>query len=134
MTAAIMKSALSIALLFAGGVAQAAAIDEGTPINAPAIPQESTKRFLGGVRDFGTGQPSSTIIYSTGGIAQATNSPEALRGPSVLSTGTPPEHTSLGGGKLTGGTIERRTNTPNTITPGQLERRPVTPYSITSPW
>ena len=134
MTAAVMKSGLAIVLLLAGGVAQAAAIDEGAPINAPAISQESTKRFLGGVRDFGTGQPSSNIIYSTGGIAQATNSPEALKGPSVLSTGTPAAHTPLGGSALQGGTLERRTNTPNTITPGQLERRSNTPYQITSPW
>jgi hypothetical protein len=134
MTAAVIKSGLAIVLLLAGGVAQAAAIDEGAPINAPAISQESTKRFLGGVRDFGTGQPSSNIIYSTGGIAEATNSPEALKGPSILSTGTPAEHTSLGGGRLQGGTLERRPVTPTTITPGQIERRTNTPYPITSPW
>jgi hypothetical protein len=133
MTAAIMKTGLAIVLLSAA-LAQAAAIDEGLPVNAPAIPQDSTNRFLGGVRDFGTGQPSSNIIYSTGGIAEATNSPEALKGPSVTSTGTPAEHTSLGGGKLQGGTIERRTNTAVPITPGQLERLTNTPYPITSPW
>jgi hypothetical protein len=133
MTVAAMKSGLAVVLLSAG-VAQAAAIDEGFPVNPPAIPQDSTNRFLGGVRDFGTGQPSPNIIYSTDGIAQATNSPEALKGPSVTSTGTPAAHTSLGGGTLQGGTIERRTNAPNPITPGQFERRTNTPYQITSPW
>src|SRR3954468_9422680 len=133
MTAAVMRTGLAIILLSAAA-AQAATIDEGLPVNPPAIPQDSTNRFLGGVRDFGTGQPSSNIIYSTGGIAQATNSPEALKGPSVTSTGTPAAHTPLGGSALQGGTIERRTNAPNPITPGQLERRTNTPYQITSPW
>lgn len=133
-TADILKSGLAMVLLLAGGTAQSAAIDEGAPINPPVIPQESTKRFLGGVPDYGTGQPSPNIIYSTGGIAEATNSPEALKGPSVLSTGTPAAPTSLGGGKLQGGTIERRTVTPTPMTPGQLERRTNTPYPISSPW
>src|SRR4051812_19742153 len=105
MTAAVMRTGLAIVLLSAG-VSQAAAIDEGLPINPPAISQDSTNRFLGGVRDFGTGQPSSNIIYSTGGIAQATNSPEALKGPSVTSTGTPAANTPLSGSTLQGGTIE----------------------------
>jgi hypothetical protein len=129
----ILKIGIGIALTSAAAV-QAAPIDEGSPINPPAISNESTNRFLGGVRDFGTGQPSPNIIYSTGGLAEATNSPEALRGPSVLSMPAPPPHTSLGGGKLQGGTIERRTNTPYQVPPNTLERRINTPYPVTSPW
>ena len=129
----ILKIGMGIALMSAAA-AQAAAIDEGSPINPPAISNESTNRFLGGVRDFGTGQPSPNIIYSTGGIAQATNSPEALRGPSVLSMPAPPPHASLGGGRLQGGTIERRTNQPYPITPNTLERRTNTPTPVQSPW
>jgi hypothetical protein len=131
---AMLKIVLGIALISAAAAVQAASIEEGMPMNPPAISNESTNRFLGGVRDFGNGQPSPNIIYSTGGIAEATNSPEALRGPSVLSTGTPPAHQSLGGGRLQGGQLERRTNTPYQVQPGQLERRTNTPYPVTSPW
>jgi len=129
----MLKTGLALALVSAAAV-QAAVIDEGAPVNPPAISNASTNRFLGGVRDFGTGQPSPSIVYSTGGIAQATNSPDALRGPSVTSTGTPAPHTSLGGGALHGGTLERRTNTPYVIQPNTLERRTNTPYPIQSPW
>ncbi len=132
-TSAMLKTGLAV-MMMAAAVAQAAALDEGTPINPPAVSNASTERFLGGVRDFGDGRPSPNIIYSTGGIAQATNSPEALKGPSVLSIGAPPPHAALGGGRLQGGTLERRTNTPYTNQPGQLERRTNTPYQIQSPW
>ena len=132
-TSAMLKTGLAV-MMMAVAVAQAAALDEGMPINPPAVSNASTERFLGGVRDFGDGRPSPNILYSTGGIAQATNSPEALKGPSVLSTGTPAPHQSLGGGKLQGGQLERRTNTPYPVQPGQLERRTNTPYPVTSPW
>ena len=132
-TSSILKTGLVMALMSVAA-AQAAPIDEGTPINPPAISNESTNRFLGGVRDFGNGQPSPSIVYSTSGIAQATNSPDALRGASVTSTGTPSEHTSLGGSTLHGGTLERRTNQPYVIQPNTLERRTNTPYPIQSPW
>jgi hypothetical protein len=99
------------------------------------ISQESRDRFLGGVRPYGDGQPSPNIIYSTGGIAEATNSPDALRGPSVTSTGAPPEHSSSSSSTLQGGgTIERRTNTPYVVTPTPLERRTITPPPMQSPW
>ena len=132
-TSAMLKTGLAI-MMMSTAVAQAAALDEGMPINPPAISNASTDRFLGGVRDFGDGRPSPNIIYSTGGIAEATNSPEALRGPSVLSIGAPPPHATLGGNRLQGGTLERRTNTPYTNQPGTLERRTNTPYQIQSPW
>jgi hypothetical protein len=104
------------------------------PGSPPVLSNAASERFLGGVRDFGTGQPSPSIIYSNSGLAQATNSPEALRGPSITSTGTPAAHTPIGNSNLRGGTIERRTNTPYQIPPNQLERRTNTPYPITSPW
>lgn len=132
-TPAMLKTGLAIVMISAAA-AQAAAIDEGLPINPPAISNASTERFLGGVRDFGDGRPSPNIIYSTGGIADATNSPEALKGPSVLSIGAPPPHGTLGGSSLQGGTLERRTNTPYTNQPGTIERRTNTPYQIQSPW
>jgi len=133
MFTSILRTGLGIALLSASAV-HAATIDESMPMNTPVIPNASTDRFLGGVRDFGNGQPSPNIIYSTGGISQATNSPEALRGPSVLSMPAPPPHASLVGGKLQGGTLERRTNPPYQIQPNTLERRTNTPYPLTSPW
>jgi hypothetical protein len=111
-----------------------AATIEGMPGSPPVIPQESRDRFLGGVRPYGDGRPSPNILYSTGGIAEATNSPEAASGPSVTSTGTPPEHPALSGGALRGGTLERRTNTPYVVQPGTLERRTVTPVPVQSPW
>jgi hypothetical protein len=132
-TSAMLKTGLAIVMMSAAA-AQAAAIDEGLPINPPAVSNASTERFLGGVRDFGDGRPSPNILYSTGGIAQANNSPEALKGPSVLSIGAPPPHATLGGSRLQGGTLERRTNTPYTNQPGTLERRTNTPYQIQSPW
>ncbi|MEO8441630.1 MAG: hypothetical protein ABI547_04035 [Betaproteobacteria bacterium] len=132
-TSAMLKTGLAIVTMSAA-LAQAAAIDEGLPINPPAVSNASTERFLGGVRDFGDGRPSPNIIYSTSGIAQATNSPEALQGPSVLSIPAPPPHATLGGSTLSGGTLERRTNAPYPTQPGQLERRSNTPYSIRSPW
>jgi hypothetical protein len=135
-TSTMLKTGLGIVMMSAAAV-QAATVDEGMPtVNPPAISNASTARFLGGVRDFGDGRPSPNILYSTSGIAQATNSPEALRGPSVLSTGTPPPHASLGGGQLglQGGSLERRTNVPTPIQPAQLERRVNTPYPVQSPW
>ena len=129
----MLKTGLGLALISAA-VAHAAAIPEGMPGSPPVLSNAASERFLGGVRDFGTGQPSPSIIYSNGGLAQATNSPEALRGPSITSTGTPAAHTPIGNSNLRGGTIERRTNTPYQITPNQLERRTNTPYPITSPW
>ena len=129
----VLKTGLGIALISAA-VAHAAAIPEGMPGSPPVLSNAASERFLGGVRDFGTGQPSPSIIYSNSGLAQATNSPEALRGPSITSTGTPAAHTPIGNSNLRGGTIERRTNTPYQITPNQLERRTNTPYPITSPW
>jgi hypothetical protein len=129
----MLKTGLGIALISAA-VAHAAAITEGMPGSPPVLSNAASERFLGGVRDFGTGQPSPSIIYSNGGLAQATNSPEALRGPSITSTGTPAAHTPIGNSNLRGGTIERRTNTPYQIPPNQLERRTNTPYPITSPW
>jgi hypothetical protein len=133
-TSTMLKTGLAIMLMSAAAV-QAAAVDEGMPaINPPAISNASTARFLDGVRDFGDGRPSPNILYSTSGIAQATNSPEALKGPSVLSTGTPPPHSSLGASRLQGGTLERRTNAPYPTQPGQLERRTNTPYPLQSPW
>lgn len=124
---------LAIAL-FAAAVANAASVEKGYATNEPAIPNASTQKFLDNVRPYGNGQPSPTILYSTGGIGQATNSPEALRGPSVTSTGTPPEHQPIGTGSLRGGVLERRTNTPYRIEPGTLERRPITPTPVQSPW
>ena len=134
MTSTMLKMGLAIVLMWAAA-AQAAAVYEGMPtVNPPAISNESTNRFLGGVRDFGDGRPSPNILYSTSEIGQATNSPEALKGPSVTSTGTPAAHRSLGGSTLPGGTIDRRTNLPYPTQPGQLERRINTPYPIQSPW
>ena len=128
----MLKTGLGIALISAA-VAHAAALPEGMPGSPPVLSNAATERFLGGVRDFGTGQPSPSIIYSNAGLAQATNSPEALKGPSITSTGTPAANTPIGNSNLRGGTIERRTNTlPNY--PDQLERRTNTPYPITSPW
>jgi hypothetical protein len=129
----MLKTGLGIALISAA-VAHAAAIPEGMPGSPPVLSNAATERFLGGVRDFGTGQPSPSIIYSNAGLAQATNSPEALKGPSITSTGTPAANTPIGSSNLRGGTIERRTNTPYQIPPNQLERRTNTPYPITSPW
>ena len=129
----MLRTGLGIALISAA-VAHAAALPEGMPSSPPVLSNAATERFLGGVRDFGTGQPSPSIIYSNAGLAQATNSPEALKGPSITSTGTPAAHTPIGNSNLRGGTIERRTNTPYQITPNQLERRTNTPYPITSPW
>lgn len=126
------KTAFGLAML-AMTAAQAAPV-EGMPGSPPVIPQDSRDRFLGGVRDYGDGRPSPNIIYSTGGIGEALNSPEAVKGPSVLSTGTPPEHSSLGGNTLQGGTLERRSNTPYVVAPGTLERRTNTPVPIQSPW
>jgi hypothetical protein len=128
-----LKVAVGTALLAAAATAQAASV-EGMPGSPPVIPRESTERFLGGVRDYGDGRPSPNIIYSTGGLGEAVNSPEAQKGPSVLSTGTPPPHTSLTGSALPGGTLERRTNQPYSITPGVIEKRTNTPYPINSPW
>ena len=127
------KLALAVALL-AAGVAQAASVEKGYPTNEPAIPSSETQKFLDNVRTYGNGQPSPTIVYSTGGIAEATNSPEALRGPSVTSTGTPPEHKTMGSSSLRGGTLERRTNQPYQIPPGVLERRSVQPPPVQSTW
>ena len=129
----VLKTGLGIALISAA-CAHAAALPEGMPGSPPVLSNAATERFLGGVRDFGTGQPSPSIIYSTGGLAQATNSPEALKGPSVTTMSAPAAHTPIGGSNLRGGTIERRTNTPYQIAPNQLERRTVTPYPMTSPW
>jgi len=129
-----MKAGLAIMLLVAASV-EAASREEGMPtVNPPAISNESKDRFLGNVRDYGNGQPSPNIIYSTGGIADATNSPEALKGPSVTSTGTPPDKAPLSGGLLTGQSLERRTNTPYQVPPGTLERRVVTPTPVQSTW
>jgi len=134
MFTATMKTGLAIMLLAAASV-EAASREEGMPtVNPPAISTESKDRFLGNVRDYGTGQPSPNILYSTGGIADATNSPEALKGPSITSTGTPPEKTPLSGGLLHGQTLERRTNQPYQVQPGTLERRTVTPTPIQSTW
>jgi len=129
----VLKTGLGIALISAA-IAHAAALPEGMPGSPPVLSNAATERFLGGVRDFGTGQPSPSIIYSNSGLAQATNSPEALKGPSVTTMSAPAAHTPIGGSNLRGGTIERRTNTPYQITPNQLERRTNTPYPITSPW
>ena len=125
--------ALAIGLLAAATV-QAASREEGYATNPPEIPSESKDRFLDNVRHYGDGRPSPNILYSTGGIANATNSPEALKGPSVTSTGTPPEKPPLSGKLLQGQTLERRTNQPYYIAPGQLERRPVAPTPIQSTW
>lgn len=132
-SSSLLKAALAAALAAAAGV-QAASVPEGMPSSPPVIPNASTDRFLGGVRDFGTGQPSPSIIYSTGDLAQATNSPEALKGPSVLSTGTPPARGPLNASTLQGGTLERRTNQPYSIPPNTLERRTNPPYTVQSPW
>ena len=129
----VLKTGLGIALISAA-CAHAAALPEGMPGSPPVLSNAATERFLGGVRDFGTGQPSPSIIYSNSGLAQATNSPEALKGPSVTTMSAPAAHTPIGGSNLRGGTIERRTNTPYQIPPNQLERRTNTPYPITSPW
>jgi hypothetical protein len=123
------------AALFAAASVNAASIEQGYTPNEPAIPAASTQKFLDNVRTYGNGQPSPTILYSTGGIAEATNSPEALKGPSVTSTGTVPDRAPLQGGALSGGgTIERRSNQPYTITPGTVERRSITPTPIQSQW
>lgn len=100
------------------------------------IPKESTDRFLGGVRDFGDGRPSPNILYSTRGLGEAANSPgrAASQGPSVLSFGTSPASRPLGGSKLQGGTLERRTNSPYVIQGGTIEYHPITPYPLNSPW
>ena len=129
----VLKTGLGIALISAA-CAHAAALPEGMPGSPPVLSNAATERFLGGVRDFGTGQPSPSIIYSNSGLAQATNSPEALKGPSVTTMSAPAAHTPIGGSNLRGGTIERRANTPYQIAPNQLERRTVTPYPMTSPW
>ena len=129
----VLKTGVGIALISAA-CAHAAALPEGMPGSPPVLSNAATERFLGGVRDFGTGQPSPSIIYSNSGLAQATNSPEALKGPSVTTMSAPAAHTPIGGSNLRGGTIERRTNTPYQIAPNQLERRTVTPYPMTSPW
>ncbi len=122
-------------VLFAASIAQAASVEQGYATNEPAIPSASTQKFLDNVRTYGNGQPSPTILYSTGGIAQATNSPEALKGPSVTSTGSLPEKPGLRTGTLPGGgTLERRTNQAYQITPGTIERRPVQPPPIQSQW
>ena len=134
MISTMLRTGLGIALISAVA-AHAAALPESMPGSPPVLSNAAAERFLGGVRDFGTGQPSPSIIYSTGGLAQATNSPEALKGPSITSTGTPAAHVPIGGSTLSGGgTLERRTNTPYPITPNQIERRTNTPYPITSPW
>ena len=129
----MLKTGLGVALISAA-VAHAAALPENMPGSPPVLSNAAAERFLGGVRNFGTGQPSPSIIYSNGGLAQATNSPEALRGPSVMTMSTPAGHAPIGSSKLSGGTLERRSNTPYQITPNQLERRTNTPYPITSPW
>ncbi len=102
--AALLNIGIAI-FLTAGAGARAATIIEDMPGSPPVLPHESTQRFLGGVRDFGDGLPSRTITHSTGGIAQALNSPAALKGPSITSTGTPPPHRPLGGRRLQGGTV-----------------------------
>lgn len=121
--------------LFASAVANAATIERGYATNEPAIPTESTQKFLDNVRPYGNGQPSPTILYSTGGIGQATNSPEALRGPSVTSTGPVSEKPGFSTHTLPGGgTLERRNTQPYQIQPGTLERRSVTPTPVQSQW
>jgi hypothetical protein len=128
-----LKTSLA-AVLISAVAAHAAGLPESMPESPPVLPNASADRFLGGVRDFGTGQPSPSIIYSTGGLAQATNSPEALKGPSVTSMGTPAPNVPIAGSQLQGGTLERRTNTPYSITPNQLERRTNSPYPLQSTW
>jgi hypothetical protein len=129
-----VKTGVAIAL-FTSAAANAASVEQGYAPSEPAIPQASTQKFLDNVRTYGNGQPSPTILYSTGGIAQATNSPEALKGPSVTSTGPQPEKTPLRSGTLSGGgTLERRSNQPYQITPGAVERRQVTPTPVQSQW
>jgi hypothetical protein len=126
-----LKIAVGIALMSTASARAATA--EGMPGSPPVIPPKSTERFLDGVRDYGNGQPSPSIIYPTAALTEA-NSPDA-KGPSVLSTGTPPEHVPLSGSGLRGGgTLERRTNQPYRITPGTIEKRDITPPVNKSTW
>jgi hypothetical protein len=130
-TSLVLNAAAGIALLTAASTWAASV--EGMPGSPPVIPQQSTERFLEGVRDYGNGQPSLSIVYPTAAIAQA-NAPDA-KGPSVLSTGAPPEHAPLSGGGLRGGgTLERRTATPYQITPGVIQKREITPPINKSTW
>lgn len=77
-------------LLFTCGVAHAASTEHGYANNEPAISSGQTQKFLNKVPDYGTGKPSPNITHSTAGIAQANNSPDAVKGPSVTSTGPAP--------------------------------------------
>ena len=96
---------LAIALLFVT-VARSTAANNDSP-----IPRESTERVLGNIRDFAGGKPSPNILYSTQDLGEITNSPAAVKGPSVMSLDRPPPHKPLSSGTLPGGTIERRTIT-----------------------
>jgi hypothetical protein len=117
-----LKAGLGVALLAATAV-QAATIED-MPGSPPVISQEATRRFLGGVRDYGDGRPSPNILYSTAGIGESLNSPAALKGPSVVVMPKPPAHTPLGGGSLQGGTISR----------GSVDKAVVSPQPVTSSW
>jgi|GEM_PF-1223821 hypothetical protein len=104
--------------------------------SSSAISAQSLERFLGSVPDYAGGTPSSNIIYSTRAVGEAANAPgrTVSHGPSVLMIGTPAARQPLSSSTLSGGTIERRTNTPHMVEPGILERRSVQPYEVTSPW
>ena len=80
-------NAVIAVLLFASGAAYAASAEHGYANNEPAISGGQTQKFLNNVPDYGNGKPSPNITHSTAAISAANNSPDAVKGPSITSTG-----------------------------------------------
>ena len=120
-----------IPLALATGM-QASAADEPRP-----VPQSSTDRFLGGVRDFAGGKPSPNILYSTREVGEAAHRAGAASSkgaPSVVLIDSKRSSAPLASSKLNGGTLDRRQITPTPITPTPITPQQIQPYSVTSPW